>query len=155
MAAFSNKIQEVCFLDREKSIVEILYKENDKVISYHLPVDFNNQEFQKLISEYSLEKIELSTKNKYKSYKKVIENYLKKIGEGFEKNLQNDNNAFFEKLEKFIFNFDENLDDEILFKLKLKMFETDKLKNCTEPDKKSKIRLAKTPLELFQEYNKL
>jgi hypothetical protein len=35
------------------------------------------------------------------------------------------------------------------------MFETDKLKNCTEPDKKSKIRLAKTPLELFQEYNKL
>jgi epoxyqueuosine reductase QueG len=155
MAAFSNKIQEVCFLDREKSIVEILYKENDKVISYHLPVDFNNQEFQKLISEYSLEKIELSTKNKYKSYKKIIENHLKKIGEGFEKNLQNDNNAFFEKLEKFIFNFDENLDDEMLFKLKLKMFETDKLKNCIEPDKKSKIRLAKTPLELFQEYNKL
>ncbi len=155
MAVFSNKIKEVCFLNKEKSVVEILYEENNKIVSYHLQVDFNNQEFKKLISEYSLEKIELSTKSKYKSYKKVIENHLKKIGEGFEKNLQNDNSTFFEKLEKFIFNFDENLDDELLFKLKLKMFETDKLKNCTEPDKKSKIRLAKTPLELFQEYNKL
>ena len=55
-----------------------------------------------------------------------------------------------------LFEFDEENDvhKEILFKLKLKMFEEDVVKNSKAKKSKTDIRKAKTPIEAIVAYKK-
>ena len=65
MAIFSNKIKSVKFFDTQQTIIEILYSQGDKVISYALEVDWENQDLHDLLEEYDLEDIERSTIKKH------------------------------------------------------------------------------------------
>lgn len=65
MAIFSNKIKSVKFFDTQQTIIEILYNQGDKVISYALEVDWENQDLHDLLEEYDLEDIERSTIKKH------------------------------------------------------------------------------------------
>jgi hypothetical protein len=65
-----------------------------------------------------------------------------------------DYSQFLERLEKFLFEFNGK-DDELLFKLKLKMFESSRLKSCNDAEKKSKIRTATTPVQLIKEFENI
>ena len=59
-------------------------------------------------------------------------------------------------LEGFIFNFDGNDNDqkEQLFKLKLKLFEVDVVKNSKKRTAKADLRKAETPVEAIAAYAK-
>ena len=56
---------------------------------------------------------------------------------------------------KCILNFDPNDTQckEMLFTIKVEIFETEKVKQSTDKEKKSKLRSAQTPLELLVAYN--
>ena len=61
MAIFSGKIIEAYFTNSENNAVEVIYENGKRAISHYLPVDYNNQDFKDLISEYSTDKIAEST----------------------------------------------------------------------------------------------
>lgn len=154
MAIFSNKIKEVSFYNVDKTLVEVLYNEKDSVISYLIPVDFQNTDFKDLLSEIELEQIEKNTKEKRKIYKQQLKNYLNNVTDSLKYQAENSDEKFLERLEKFLFEFGEK-DDELLFKLKLKMFESVKIKSCNDAEKKSKIRTATTPVQLIKEFENI
>ncbi len=154
MAIFTNKIKEVSFSNVDKTLVEVLYKENDNIISYLVPVDFQNSDFKDLLSEIELELIEKNTKTKRKIYNQRIRTYLNNVNNGLKYQAENSDEKFLERLEKFLFEFHEK-DDELLFRLKLKMFESARLKSCNDPEKKSKIRTASTPVQLIKEFENI
>lgn len=154
MAIFSNKIKQVSFYNVDKTLVEVLYNEKDSVISYLIPVDFQNNDFKDLLSEIELEQIEKNTKEKRKIYKQQLKNYLNNVTDSMKYQAENSDEKFLERLEKFLFEFGEK-DDELLFKLKLKMFESVKIKSCTDPEKKSKIRTATNPVQLIKEFESI
>ena len=154
MAIFSNKIKEVSFLNVDKTLVEVLYNENNNTVSYLIPVDFKNLDFKELISEIDLEQIEKNTKDKRKIYKQQLKTYLNNVTDALKYQAENSDEKFLERLEKFLFEFNEK-DDELLFKLKLKMFESTRLKSCNDTEKKSKIRTATTPVQLIKEFENI
>ena len=154
MAIFSNKIKEVSFLNVDKTLVEVLYNENNNTVSYLIPVDFQNSDFKELIAEIDLEQIEKNTKDKRKIYKQQLKNYLNNVTDSLKYQAENSDEKFLERLEKFLFEFNEK-DDELLFKLKLKMFESSRLKSCNDTEKKSKIRTATTPVQLIKEFENI
>jgi hypothetical protein len=151
MAVFNNKIKEVSFYDTDKTIIEVLYNQDNTVISYTLPVDFQNGDFKDLISEIDLEQIEKNTKTKQKVYNQQLKTYLNNVNDSLKYQTENSDEKFLERLEKFLFEFDEK-NDELLFKLKLRMFENIKLKSCNDTEKKSKIRTATTPIQLIKDF---
>jgi len=154
MAIFSNKIKEVSFYNNDKTVVEILYNDNNNLVSYLILVDFQNADFKDLLSEIDLEQIEKNTKNKQKIYKQQLKTYLNNVNDSLKYQTENSDEKFLERLEKFLFEFDEK-NDELLFKLKLKMFENIKLKSCNDTEKKSKIRTATTPIQLIKEFENI
>ena len=154
MAIFSNKIKEVSFYNSDKTVVEILYNDNNNLVSYLILVDFQNADFKDLLSEIDLEQIEKNTKNKQKIYKQQLKTYLNNVNDSLRHQTENSDENFLERLEKFLFEFNEK-DDELLFKLKLKMFENIKLKSCNDTEKKSKIRTATTPIQLIKEFENI
>jgi hypothetical protein len=154
MAIFSNKIKEVSFLNVDKTLVEVLYNENNNIISYLIPADFQNSDFKDLLSEIELEQIEKNTKDKRKIYKQQLKTYLNNVTDSLKYQAENSDEKFLERLEKFLFEFDEKY-DELLFKLKLKMFESSRLKSCNDAEKKSKIRTATTPVQLIKEFENI
>ena len=54
-----------------------------------------------------------------------------------------------------LFNFDEDKQKELLFQIKLIVFEMEAVKNAKKPAVKTKIRKAKTVLEVVNEVSKL
>jgi len=154
MAVFSNKIKEVCFYDKNKTTIEVLYNENNNIVNYFVPVNFENSDFKDLLTEIDLEKIEKNTKNKQKVYRQQLTNYITNVTDSLKYQSENSDEKFLDRFDKFLFNYDDK-DDELLFKLKLKMFESDKLKNCNDTDKKSKIRTATNPLQLVKEFENI
>ena len=154
MAIFSNKIKEVSFLNVDKTLIEVLYNENNNTVSYLIPVDFQNSDFKEIITEIDLEQIEKNTKDKRKVYKQQLKTYLNNVTDALRYQAENSDEKFLERLEKFLFEFNEK-DDELLFKLKLKMFESTRLKSCNDTEKKSKIRTATTPVQLIKEFENI
>ena len=73
MAIFSNKIIEASFTNKDQNQIEILYKEDDKIYPYHIQVNHNHPDFQDLIKEYSLEKIQEITRQKIESRIREVE----------------------------------------------------------------------------------
>ena len=131
-----------------------MYNENNNTVSYLIPVDFKNSDFKELISEIDLEQIEKNTKDKRKIYKQQLKTYLNNVTDALKYQAENSDEKFLERLEKFLFEFNEK-DDELLFKLKLKMFESTRLKSCNDTEKKSKIRTATTPVQLIKEFENI
>ena len=54
-----------------------------------------------------------------------------------------------------LFNFDEDKQKELLFQIKLRVFEMEAVKNTKKPEIKAKIRKAKNVLEVVNEVSKL
>jgi hypothetical protein len=156
MAIFSGKIIEAYYSNPEKTLIEIIYKEGEKAYAYHLEHNHNSQDFKDLINEYSLEKILKTTTERLNGYrqqlKKVVSDYQKKALEKAENEVDRLREKFFDPL----INFDKNnqIHQEFMFSLKLKIFDLDKIKNSKDEETKTVIRNSKTILEILNAYNK-
>ena len=76
MAIFNDKIVSAQFINPEKTLIEILYKENDKVIPYVLEVDFTQDNFQDLLKELTLDEIEENSKLALEQESKFFESVI-------------------------------------------------------------------------------
>ena len=152
MAIFSGKIIEAYFTNSENNAVEVIYENGKRAISHYLPVDYNNQDFKDLISEYSTDKIAESTIARNRRYAQQLSDI---VDAGIKAKTDIKQRVSVEDFVKSIIYFDPNDPQckEMLFTTKVEIFETEKVKESTDKVRKSKLRSAKTPLELLVTYN--
>ena len=154
MAIFSGKIIEAYYTNADNSTVEVIYKEGTKAISYYMPVDFTNQDFKDLIAEHDTDKIAESTIQRNRNYAKQLSDL---VDAGIKVKTDLKQKVSVEDFVKKILNFDvdDQESQEIFFTMKVEIFETKKLKDCTDKEYKSRLRSAKSPIELLLIYNEL
>ena len=76
MAIFNDKIVSAQFINSEKTLIEILYKEDGNVVPYVLEVDFTQEDFQDLLKELTLDEIEENTKSVLEQENKFFESVI-------------------------------------------------------------------------------
>ena len=149
MAIFSGKIIEAYYTNTDNDSVEVIYEEGKRAINHYLPMDMGHPDVKALLKEYPLAKIADTTvarnKEAIKQLNRVVEAKVKQKVE--DKPMQN-----FDSVMNFIINYDAKKQAEDLFSLKLKIFEKDIVKDFSDNDIKTKIRQAKTPLDVLLAY---
>jgi hypothetical protein len=154
MAIFSGKIIEAYYANSENDTVEVIYKQGEKAINHYLKVDFNNQDFKDLINEYDTDKIAASTIARNRQYAKQISDM---VDQGIKSKTDAKQKVSVEEYIDSMLNFNssDQQSAEILFALKVKVFENDKVKSCDDKDLKSSLRSAKTPIDLISIFKKI
>ena len=156
MAVFSGKIIEAYYANSENDCVEVIYKQGEKAINHFLKVDYNNQDFKDLIAEYDTDRIAGSTIARNRNYARQLSEL---VNAGIQSRTDT-NEKVKVTVDDFIdsiINFDNSSEQcaEILFALKVKLFENDKVKNSTDKDTKSLLRASKNPVEAIRLFDKL
>jgi hypothetical protein len=156
MAIFNKKIIEAYFLNKEHTTVEIIYTEDGKNYSHVIEVDNNHPDFQDLINEYPLERIEKTTIIKHKQARIGTKELARQFSGEYVEELKREiieikNQYDWKNLLKYI---DDDDQDE-LFKLKLEIFEIDIIKSSNDLDTLNEIRNARTFMKVLQEFKKL
>jgi hypothetical protein len=59
---FTGKIDSATFVDRQNTTIEILFKRDNELYAYNLPVDYAADDFKGFLEEWSLEKVEQETR---------------------------------------------------------------------------------------------
>ena len=144
MAIFSGKIIEAYYANSE----------NDKAVVFYVPVDHENQLYKDLIKEYDSELISQSTLNRNKLYAKQVRDLV------FAQKTALTNQKHKTNIEDFVnilldFKGDNKEHLDVMFQLKVRIFEQDKIKKSSNKELKSKIRTSKTPLEILYYYKEL
>ena len=154
MAIFSGKIIEAYYSNSENDTVEVIYKQGEQAINHYLKVDFNDQDFKDLIEEYDTDKIAASTIARNRQYAKQLSDM---IDQGIKSKTDVKQRVSAEEFIDSILNFNssDKQSAEILFALKVKVFEQDKVKSCNDKDLKSSLRSAKTPVDLISIFKKI
>jgi hypothetical protein len=154
MAIFSGKIIEAYFANSENDAVEVIYEEGSKAINHYIKVDFNDQDFKDLIAEYNTDRIAEATIARNRIYAKQISDL---VDAGIKSRTDLKKKISAEDFVKLIIDFDPTNAEckEILFTLKVQIFETKKVKESTNEEYKSRMRSAKTPIEILGVYDKL
>jgi len=150
MAIFSGKIIEASYTNPRKDTVEIVYKEGTKAIVYYIQTNHNHPDFQDLIKEYPLDKIQATTTAKIKQYNNKLKEANKADLDKLKEELKTKASSFGGWYE-FMFNFDKENPDhmDFLFQLKLKLFDEKKVKSLSE-EKKNIIRDSLNPMKIIK-----
>ena len=117
-------------------------------------MDFNNQDFKDLIKEYNTDKIAEATIARNRRYAQQLSDI---VDAGIKSKTDTKQRISIEDIVRKILMFDADDKEcqEILFTLKIEIFETKKLKDCVDKEYKNRLRSAKTPIELMSIYNEL
>ena len=156
MAIFSGNIIEAYYANENNDTVEVIYKQGEQAINHFLKVDYKDQDFKDLIAEYDTDKIAGSTIARNR-------NYARQLSEMVDAGIR----AKTDTKEKVRVSVDDFIDSiinfksadkqsaETLFALKVKIFENDKVKSCTDKDLKSSLRAAKSPVDIISLFKKI
>jgi hypothetical protein len=154
MAIFSGKIIEAYYANPDNDTVEVIYNEGDKALLCYVPVDNENDLYKALIKEYSSEQISQSTLNRNKLYAKQVRDlvFAQKTALVNQKHKTN-----IEDFVNILINFNGDIKEhlDVMFQLKVRIFEQDTIKKSSNKELKSKIRTSKTPLEILYYYKEL
>ena len=162
--AFSGRIVEAYYSNPELDTVEIMWTDGEVNRSYHLKVDEDDDQFKALLSEYSYESLDEATRMRNEAGRQAFRDAFHRYatdhglyGHGADGTGPEEKQADL----SIIFDYDEEdpLHKEELFKLKLKMFEQDAVKESDNSaivkTLKKEIRTSKTPLEALVIYSEL
>lgn len=152
MAIFSGKIIEAYYTNPDNTSIEVIYEEGKRAINHYLAVDTSHPDFKDLVNEYPLSKIADLTvqrnKNAMGQLNRIVDAKIKQKIE--DKPMQS-----FDSVMEFVINYDPKKQAEDLFSLKLKIFEKDIVKDFPDSAVKTRIRQAKTPLEVLFAYKEI
>ena len=147
--AFCGRIIEAYYTNPELDNVAIMWSDGEKNREYYVVVDEEDDQFQALLKEFDYNSLDECTRKRHEihreEFRKAFNNYASRNSSRLEEQQSNFN---------LLFDFDpeDNNHKEQLFKLKLKMFEQDVVKNSKARTKKTALRTAKTPLETIEVY---
>ena len=133
MAIFSGNIIEAYYANSDNDTVEVIYKQGEKAINHFLKVDYNDQDFKDLIEEYDTDKIAASTIARNRQYAKQLSDM---VDQGIKSKTDVKQRVSVEEYIDSMLNFNssDKQSAEILFALKVKVFEQDKVKNCKDKE---------------------
>ena len=156
MAIFSGNIIEAYYANENNDTVEVIYKQGEQAINHFLKVDYKDQDFKDLIAEYDTDKIAGSTIARNRNYARQ----LSELVDAGIKSKTDTNEKVRVTIDDFIdslinFKSADKQSAEILFAMKVKLFEHEKVKSCTDKELKSSLRAAKTPVEIISLFNKI
>ena len=156
MAIFSGNIIEAYYANENNDTVEVIYKQGEKAINHYLKVDYNDQDFKDLIKEYDTDRIAGSTIARNRNYARQ----LSELVDAGIRSKTDTNEKVKVTIDDFIdgiikFNNSNKQSAEILFALKVKLFEHEKVKSCTDKNLKSSLRSAKNPIEAIKLFDKI
>ena len=162
---FCGRIIEAYYTNPELDTVCVTYREDEQLTpdgeprayDYYMEVDETDVRFQALLKEVSYETIQETTQERARVYRKDFQNIVKEYikENGLTSSLSDD--WLVEKAQKKLFDsiidFDEQdvTHKEELFKLKLRLFESEASQNANR-NQKIKIRKASSPLEVLATY---
>ena len=162
---FCGRIIEAYYTNPELDTVCVTYREDEQLTpdgeprayDYYMEVDETDVRFQALLKEVSYETIQETTQERSRVYRKDFQNIVKEYikENGLTSSLSDD--RLVEKAQKKLFDsiidFDEQdvTHKEELFKLKLRLFESEASQNANR-NQKIKIRKASSPLEVLATY---
>ena len=154
MAIFSGNIIEAYYANSDNDTIEVIYKQGEKAINHFLRVDYKDQDFKDLINEYDTDKIAASTIARNRQYAKQLSDM---VDQGIKSKTDAKQKVSVEEYIDSMLNFNssDKQSAEILFALKVKVFENDKVKSCNDKDLKSSLRSAKTPVDLISIFKKI
>jgi len=154
MAIFSGNIIEAYYANSDNDTIEVIYKQGEKAINHFLRVDYKDQDFKDLINEYDTDKIAASTIARNRQYAKQLSDM---VDQGIKSKTDVKQKVSVEEYIDSMLNFNssDKQSAEILFALKVKVFENDKVKSCDDKDLKSSLRSAKTPVDLISIFKKI
>lgn len=153
MAIFSGKIISAKFIDDTDSVIEILYNDNDNIISYVLNVDYENEDFKSLLDEYTLEKIELETKEIRKKEIDIFNSLVEARANLILKSSNNEGKFTFNDFFSFIQDNEEDTDS--IFEFKVAILEDKQVSEIKDKTIKAKIRKCKNFYELLSIYGEI
>ena len=156
--AFCGRIVEAYYTNPELDSVAILWSDGDKNREYYVNVDEEDDQFNALLKEWSYESLDECTRNKHEVTRQEFRDAFHQYAT--EHNLYTHGDPDGRKPEEkqasldLLFEFDpeKHQHKEELFKLKLKVFEQDVVKNSKAKTKKTALRKAETPLEVVSIY---
>ena len=160
MAEFSGNIIEAYYTNPEHNSIEIIFKKGEKAFNYHMNVNYDHPDFKEFIKEYSLEKVQQTTNQRLKNYKENVEKAIEKYKNNeyvSKTELEQTKKKITDDFINFLINFNENNKEQmdLLFNLKLKVFDLDKVKSSKNEESKTKIRKSVNPYEVISELNKI
>ena len=156
--AFCGRIVEAYYSNRELDTVAIMWSDGEKNREYYVVVDEEDDQFNALLKEWSYESLDECTKMKNEAGRQEFKDAFQRYAT--ERGLYTYGDPDGRKPEEkqasldLLFEFDpeNNQQKEELFKLKLKIFEQDVVKNSEAKTKKTSLRKAETPLEVVSIY---
>jgi len=138
------------------------YKIKTRVVSHYVVVDETDEQFKDLLKEVSYEELERRTlennEGVRQEFRIAFDNYAKENGlYNYAENPIRETEIVKSNVDEMIFDFDESdkSKKEDLFKLKLKIFERDEVKDSDDRATKAEIRKSKTPLDVLVAYKKI
>ncbi len=161
MAEFKDKLIEAYFTNNEKSTICAIYKgTNDKgkdvAVEHHLVVDPDDYYYQELMKELTIEEIEEHTQKRLEVYTENLKKLVKKwaLAEPTDWDPKSVDKIVNHRMIKFVFDWDK--DDkqmqELMFRMKLRIFEKESVKDSKNQDAKALIRKAEEPIDVLIAY---
>ena len=161
MAEFKGKLIEAYFSNNEKDTICAVFNtetpDGPRATDFYINVDPNEYYYQELLKEMTIEEIEAHTQKRLETYTENLKKLVKKWAGGDIKEWdpKSVDKAVNTRIINFLFNFDKDdkKQQELMFRMKLKMFEQDVVKNAKDKDaEKSDLRKAETPLDVILSY---
>jgi len=135
------------------------YKIKTHMVSHYVVVDENDQQFQDLLKEVSYEDLERRTLEQNEAirdeFRIAFDDYAKTNGlYNYAENPITKSEVITSDIDQMIFNYDGNSKEakENLFKLKLRVFELQIVKDSEDRKLKSGIRKSDNPLDVIYYY---
>ena len=160
MAEFSGKIIEAYFSNSEKDTICIMWNNDasgkEVLEEFYVKTDPDNHYFKALLKEIPLEEIEEHTQKRAVVYMEELKRIAKRWSLSVAKDI--DPKSIDKRISSRIiqlvcdFDKDDKALQELMFRLKLRIFEQDAVKNSKNADGKAMIRKAEEPIEVLMAY---
>ena len=139
------------FIDEDRKNIEILLKDGDITRPYIIEADEDNSDYQKLLKIISLDDLHEQTHNINKAESEAFKEFalgIAKEGGLIQQEENLEKTKMYPTLVEAIFNRDEDEDD--LFALKLALFEVEEIRESKNTKLKTKLRKAKSKIEVLR-----
>jgi len=150
----AKKLINAHFINSERTQVSVDYiNQEDEQLSYTVPVDPDHPLFQQVLETFSMDDLHENTwvyiKDQSVAFEQTVMQIAKRNGQIYDVGTANP--KLYKEIARIVsLPFDPEADKELLFVMKLEIFDLEVIKNCKDRALKSELRKAETPIDVLQ-----
>lgn len=153
MILTNGKFTHARFMSSRKQLIEALWHDEteNKMIAITLETDLENPNYVKLLETFSTDEISTMTdqftRSEALNFELFVKDMAQKYGLLYDPNVKDQNKSL--NIDAIFSPVEGEAGTDLLFNIKLKIFEMQEVLNSNNTDLKKKLREASTPLEAF------